>query len=402
MEFRTIGSEEFEAFTTALAASFGEARPDEHDLEVDRFFIEPERTWAALEDGRIVGCAGTFSLRTVVPGGAVVGNAGVTTVGVLPTHRRRGITTELLGRILTQARERDEPIASLFASQAAIYGRFGFGMATQGLELDVLIDRALFAPGFEPTGTVRLLPREEALPLMRDVYERWAPTRPGALMFGERLFPGLFMEKKDEPHFYAIHAADAGTPDAFAVYRTKHDWPKGLPHVQLKLRQLIAATPQANASMWRFLFDVDLVSRIRTQDRPVDEPLRWQLQEPRAARARLYDGVYARPIDVANALTARRYATDGRLVVAVTDPFVPDAAGTFALTVEGGEPSCVRTDEDPGLACSVNEIGAVYLGGSTWSGLATAGRVEVRDLEALGRADVMFATGIAPWVPFFF
>lgn len=402
MEFRTIDAEEFEAFTSALAVSFGEPRPDEHDLEVDRIFVEPARTWAAVEDGRIVGCAGTFSLRTVVPGGDIVGNAGVTTVGVQPTHRRRGITTELLGRILAQARERREPIASLFASQAAIYGRFGFGLATQGLELDVLIERATFAPGFEPSGSVRLLAREDALPVMREVYERWAPTRPGALVYEEHLFPGLFMEKKDEPHFFAVHVDDEGAPDGFAVYRTKHRWPSALPHVELKLRQLIATTPRATAAMWRFLFDIDLVSRIRTQDRPVDEPLRWQLEEPRAARARLYDGLYARPVEVANALASRGYAADGRLVLAVRDPFTPDAAGTFALTVEGGEASSGRTDHEPDLVCSVSELGSVYLGGTTWSALAVAGRVEIRDPAALARADAMFASGVAPWVPFFF
>jgi predicted acetyltransferase len=402
MEYRTIEPEEFDAFTTTLAASFGEARPDEFDLEVDRIFIEPERTWAAFEDGRIVGCAGTFSLRTVVPGGAAVGNAGVTTVGVLPTHRRRGITTELLRRIMAQARDRREPIASLFASQAAIYGRFGFGLATQGLELDVVTDRAVFAPGLEPTGSVRLLARDDALPLMREVYDRWAPTRPGALVYEERLFPGLFMEKKDEPHFYAVHADDRGTPDAFAVYRTKHKWPSAIPNVELKLRQLIATTPWANASMWRFLFDIDLVSRIRTQDRPIDEPLRWQLQEPRAARARLYDGLYARPVDVAGALASRGYAGDGRAILAVTDPFIPEVAGTFALTVEGGEPSCARVDADPDLVCSVNDIGAVYLGGATWATLAASGRVEVRSPSALAVVESMFGSGPAPWVPFFF
>ena len=402
MEFRTIDAGELEAFSSALFASFGEAKVDEHDLEVDRFFFEPERTWAAVEDGRIVGCAGTYTLRTVVPGGADVGTAGVTTVGVLPTHRRRGITTELLRRIMGQAREREEPFTSLFASQAAIYGRFGFGLATQGLELDIQLDRVAFVPGFEPSGRVRLLPRDEALPVMHGIYERWVRSRPGGLLYDAGAFPWLFAEKKDEPHFYAVHQDDDGASDAFAVYRTKHDWPKGLPHVQLKLRQLIATTPHANAAMWRFLFDVDLVSRVRTQDRPIDEPLLWQLEEPRAVRARWYDGLHARPLDVGSALSSRAYAADGRVVLAVSDPFIPETGGAFALTVEGGEASCGRVDEEPDLVCSVNEIGSVFLGGARWASLVAAGRVEVRDPAALGHADAMFASGVAPWSPFFF
>jgi predicted acetyltransferase len=402
MEFRTIDADEHEAFTRTLFAAFGEPKVDEEELEADRFFAEPDRTWAAIDGGDIVGCAGTYTLRTIVPGGADVGTAGVTTVGVLPTHRRRGITRELMGRILAQARERGEPLASLFASQAAIYGRFGFGLATQGLELDIQLDRAIFAPGFEPSGRVRLLPRDDALPLLHRIHDRWVRSRPGANPYAEGAFPWLFWEKKDKPEFYAVHEDDDGTPDAFAVYRTKHRWPKGLPHVELQVRQLIATTPRATTAMWRFLFDVDLVARVRTHERPLDEPLLWQLEEPRAIRARWYDCLLARPVDIATALTSRAYATDERLVIAVSDPFTPDAAGVFALSVEEGEPSCVRVDDEPQLTCSVNEIGSVYLGGATWSALAAAGRVDVRDYAALSSADAMFATGVAPWTPFFF
>ena len=116
-----------------------------------------------------MGCAGAFSLRTTVPGGAatgMVGTAGITTVGVLPTHRRQGITRQLMGRLLEQAHEREEPLASLFASQGAIYGRFGFGVATTLLDLDVLVERASFVPSYAPHGRTRLLDRAEALPRM--------------------------------------------------------------------------------------------------------------------------------------------------------------------------------------------------------------------------------------------
>jgi predicted acetyltransferase len=402
VEFRTIALQEFDAFSTTLANSFGEPRVDDHDLEVDRALIEPERTWAALDEGRIVGCAGTYSLRTVVPGGSAVGTAGVTTVGVLPTHRRRGITTELLGRILRQARERDEPLASLFASQAAIYGRFGFGLATQGLEFDIQLDRVTFAEGVEPAGRVRLLPRDDAVPVMHAIYERFAPTRPGATLHDASTFPWLFSEKKDEPCFYAVHEDDDGTPDAFAVYRTKHKWPKGLPHLELKVRQLIATSPQATTSMWRYLFDVDLVAHVTTSDRPVDEALLWQLEEPRAARPRLFDALYARPVEVAAALSSRGYAGDGRLVIGVTDRFCPWNEGTYEVTVEAGAASCAPTVRDPELTGPVQVLGSVFLGATTWTTLARAGRVEVHDPSALARADSLFATPVAPWAPFFF
>ncbi|HEX6844149.1 MAG TPA: GNAT family N-acetyltransferase [Actinomycetota bacterium] len=402
MEFRTIEREEIDAFSAMLSNAFGDVKPEEHHLEADRATLEPDRTWVAIDDGRIVGGAGAYTMQTVLPGGGAVGTAGVTAVGVLPTHRRRGITTELLGRILGQARDRGEPIASLFASQAVIYGRFGFGLATQALEFDVQLDRVHFSAGTEASGTVRLLDREAALAPMYDVWRRFAPTRPGVNPGSERDFPWGFTEKKGEPFFYAIHEDDDGTADAFAVYRIVHKWPTALPHLHAKVRTLIATSPTASASIWRYLFDIDLVSRVTTGDRPLDDPLLWQLEEPRAARPRLYDALYVRPVDVVAALEGRPYAADGRLTIAVTDPFRPDDGGTFVIEVEDGHGSCARTDDEPDLVGSAHAIGSTYLGGATWSTLANAGRVEVREASALSRADAMFASSVAPWVPFMF
>lgn len=401
MEFRTIDTGEVDAFFAALANAFGDVRPEEDELEVDRARLERDRTWAAVEDGRIVGCAGAYTLRTVVPGGATVPTAGLTTVGVLPTHRRRGITTELLARILDQAVEREEPFTTLFASQAAIYGRFGYGLATQALQLDVQLDRVRFASGLEPSGRVRLRTREEALPVMLEIYERFAPTTQGSISCDLDTLSWSLMEKKDEPHFYAIHEDDAGTPDAFAVYRTKHEWPESLPHVELKLRQLIATSAPASHSMWRYLFDVDLVSRVTSEDRPIDEPLLWQLSEPRAARPRLYDALHARPLDVDAALSTRGYAADGRLAIAVRDPFRPATDGVYELIVDGGQATCSRTDRGPDLVTDVNALGSTYLGAASWTTLARAGRAHGED-PALALADRLFATPVAPWAPFFF
>src|SRR5215210_9481950 len=98
MEFRTIASDEVDAFLTSLAAAFADARPDADEVRNDKQVIEPDRSFAAFDDGRIVGCASTISQRMVVPGGALVPTAGITMVGVLPTHRRRGILRELMGR----------------------------------------------------------------------------------------------------------------------------------------------------------------------------------------------------------------------------------------------------------------------------------------------------------------
>ena len=404
MEFRTIEPDEFDAFLTTVANAFAEPSLDDFEVLRDRKRLETDRLWAAIDDGRIVGGLGAYSWPTTVPGGGSLATACLTAVGVLPTHRRRGILAALMGRVLAQSAERGEPLSILFASEAAIYGRFGFGRATVGLELDVHVDRTPFVEGAPSGGRTRLLAREDALGPMKGVYDVAAARRPGMIPLDERDFDWLFTEsgKREEKPFYAVHEDDEGSPDAYVVYRAKHEWPDGLPHVEVTARQLVASTPLGAAAIWRFLFDIDLVHRVKTDDRPIDEPLQWLLREPRAMRAKLFDGLYARPVDVPSALAGRGYAAEGRLVLEVVDRFVPANDGTYELTVRDGRALCVRTADEPDLACGVDAVGAVFLGGATWRELSRAGRVQERHPAALAAADAMFSCDPPPWAPFMF
>ena len=154
---------------------------------------------------------------------------------MLPTHRRRGIFRELMNRMCAQAIERGEVVTTLFASEAAIYGGFGFAAAAHHLGFDVALDRVRWAPGTGPSGRVTLRSRDEAMPAMRAIYDRAFRTRPGALEADDRWMEvGFWEPSKDKQRlFYAVHEDDAGTPDAFAMYRTKHKWPRGLPSVEM-------------------------------------------------------------------------------------------------------------------------------------------------------------------------
>jgi predicted acetyltransferase len=404
MEFRVITPEEIDPFFTSLSTAFADARPDPEEVKSDREVIEPDRSFAAFDDGRIVGCASVISQRMVVPGGALVPTAGITMVGVLPTHRRRGILRELMGMMLTQSAERREPLATLFASQAAIYGRYGFGHAAAHLSFDVALDRVAWAPGTEATGRVRLLTRDDALPLIRKVYDAAIVARPGAVELDDRWLRVGFWEssKDDERLFYAVHEDDDGVPDAFAMYHVKHEWQRGLPQLEMKVRRAVTTTAASNASLWRYLFEVDLVARVRVEARPVDDPLLQQLDEPRALRPEVDDGLFLRPVDIVAALEARRYAADGRVVIGVTDPMLPANDGTIELVVEDGTGMCRASKAAPDIVGSIHAIGALYLGGVTWAALAAAGRVEERIAGALETADAMCRCDRAPWPVLYF
>jgi predicted acetyltransferase len=398
MEFRTITESELDPFFVALSNAFGEAVPDEEEVAADRQLAELDRTFAAFDDGRIVGCAGVLSQQMVVPGGNTVPTAGVTLVGVLPTHRRRGILRELMDRMLTQAIERGEPVATLYASQAAIYGRFGFAPSARHLEFDVALDRISWAVE-PPPGRVRLVGRKEALPVMQAIYDRAIRQRAGGIVQDADVFPISFREpdKREEKPFYAIREDADGEPDAFAIYRNKHRWPRGLPSVELKVQRLVSTTPEGSQAIWRYLFDVDLVSRVTAYARPADDPLLLQVEEPRALRPELDDGLFLRALDLPAAWEARGYAADGVVTVEVTDQVRPDTGGTFELRVEDGAASCRRVEGASDVSCSIHAPGATYLGGTTWGAMAAAGRATEHTPGALAQLDAMFRTALAPW-----
>jgi predicted acetyltransferase len=399
IEIRTIVPDEFEAYYRALEDAFaGVARPDE--IESERSVTEFDRSLVAIEDGRFVGGSSGVSMRIAVPGGDDVAAAGITAVGVKPTHRRRGISTALMRRQLDDVRARGESIAALHASEGSIYGRYGFGIATFTGSMNFEVERSGFVRGYRPSGRVQLLSREEAMPLMRPVYDRARRLRPGGLELDDRWFEWVFFVGKrdeDEPPFWAVHESDEGEPDAFAVYKVKHEWPGSVPHLELSVELLLAVTPQAHADMWRFVFDIDLVHRVKAWNRPIDEPLLHLLREPRRLGFHVEDGMWIRLVDVPAALAARGYANDGRVVLEVHDAFCPWNEGRYELSVRDGRATCESSDRDADIACSVTDLGATYLGGSTLSQLARANLVtEVRP-GALDDADAMFGTTVAPW-----
>jgi predicted acetyltransferase len=220
------------------------------------------------------------------------------------------------------------------------------------------------------------------------------------LAIDDRWFTWRFAEPtpdKESPTFYAVHETDEGEPDAYAVYKVKRDWPGEIPRNTLIVNELMGATPQATADIWRFVFDIDLVERVRATDRPADEPLLHLAVEPRHLGYSLRDGMYLRLVDLPAALEARGYAGDGSVVLEVADAFCPWNEGRYELAVSGGAVTCRPTEREADLACSVNELGAVYLGGSRFGELAAALRVQERTDGAVTRVDTMFRSAPAPW-----
>jgi predicted acetyltransferase len=396
VEIRTIAEDEFETWMRAIESAFGgHVRPE--DVENERKVIDPARCLAAMDGADIVGCASSLVFEMTVPGGTIP-SVGITGVGVVPTHRRRGINTALMRRQLDDVLDEGHATASLFASEGGIYGRFGYGLAAYEASVDIETSRSAFIPGYGGDGHVRLLERDAAKERYLSVFDRTHLTRPGSMKMEPNWFDYQFAEKhfgEERKFFFALHETD-NEVDGVAVYTIKHEWDL-VPKNVVELYDLIALSPSVNAQMWRFVLDLDLVDKVKAWTRPVDESLLHLLREPRRLNMRLKDGLWVRLLDVPRALAARRYSHDARVVFDVRDAFCPWNEGRYALEAGAEGATCERTDGEADLVLTANELAAAYLGGSSFSQLHRAGRVSEERPGALGTADAMFAWDPPPW-----
>lgn len=405
VDIRVIGAEQWPDYVRAAFVPFG-GEATESDIRDSRIEWEPDRSIAAFDGDLIVGTTSVVSLRMTVPGGAEVSVAGVTTVGVAPTHRRRGILRSMMRRQLDDSKAQGYPVAALWASEPAIYQRFGYGMATR--QASARVPRAHTAWLTPPPagGQVRLVPFDAAAKQLGPVYDRARPGTPGMLVRDEAWWSYRFQHLNAEHHrggfgpmFFALHEGPEG-PDAYAVYRVKSDDEDGIDQGVVQVVEAVTTTPESVQGMWSFLFGIDLVETIEFWNRPPDDPLFSMVLDLRRMGPKVLDGMWLRLLDVPAALSQRGYGPTGRLVFELTDEFCGWNSGTYELVVSRDGAECVRADgADPELSFTANELGGVYLGGMRVRDLARAGRIVQHSPGSVARADAMFAGDREPWCP---
>ncbi|WP_333762018.1 GNAT family N-acetyltransferase [Streptomyces sp. IBSBF 2390] len=402
-ELTTLRPEDFDRWWEHLVRAFGGGPSSTEERELDKSLTEFDRSLVVRDGDAIVGTSGAFSFRMTVPGGAVVPTAGVTMVSVAATHRRRGVLTSMMRRLLDDARAKGEPLAALFASEPAIYGRFGYGAATSQISAEIDTGRVSLAL---PRGTdevrVRYAPPADVLRECEAVYAALVPRRPGMLARvpgWERA--GLLDPESDREGASALQCVVAerdGGITGYARFRTKLGWGPSGHDGTVTLEDLAALDPASEAALWRFLFGIDLMTTLAVRGRPVDEAWQHQVSDIRRCLPRLRDAGYVRLVDVDAALSVRTYQAPVDVVLEVEDAFCPWNEGRWRLTGDAKGASSERTDDAADLALSARELGAAYLGGVTLLSLAAAGRVRELRPGALTEASVAFGSPVAPWI----
>jgi predicted acetyltransferase len=402
IDIRGISEAEFRPWLDAVETAFGEALTDAQHEEARRVF-EVERVLAADDGERCVGGGAAFSFDLSVPGRGLLPTAGVTAVGVMPTHRRRGILRRMMKLLLDDARRRGEPLAALWASEGVIYQRFGYGAASVNGGFDLPKRRAEFRLASEPVGGVRLIDREEAARVFPPIYDQVMRESPGfytrhADWWADWLADPEHRRRGASVKFYALYERD-GQPAGYASYRIKHDFGADEPRSEVRILEALALDPAAMREVWRYLLGIDLVDRVVQRLGPPDQPLLLQLSQPELLGLKINDGLWLRLLDVPAALAGRGYAADGELVLDVIDEFMPECAGRWRLRVSDGKAAVEPTTDGPDLLLETNDLASVYLGGFSFSDLARAGRGAETSPGARARADRIFATDRKPWCP---
>jgi len=386
-------------FAGALYGIFQYFGPPPADDVVDRWIglVGLERMHAAFEDGEVVGGAGAFTFDLSVPGGSLP-CAGVTVVGVYPTHRRRGALREMMRAQLDDVHARGEPIAALWASEETIYGRFGYGIASWCGDVSIPRDRSSFGRPFERRGRVRAVTLDEAVDSFPPVWEALRAQRPGVFSRTETWWRERVLRTPDEqkatPKRLVVLEIESRV-QAYAVYKTTTAFEGFVSNSKLDVVEAVGANPQATAKIWRYLLDVDWMATINAALIPPDHPLFLLLASPRRARFKGHDALWVRLVDLGAALGGRAYATEGRVVFEVRDSFCPWNEGRWKL--EAGKAS--RTEEPAEIALDVDALGSAYLGAVSFAALREALRIEERVAGAVERADAVFGWHPLPWCP---
>jgi predicted acetyltransferase len=394
IEVRTAQASEYDAVQAVFgAAMMFEVTPD----ELGRQLFEPERALVATDGGEVIGSTRALTRDLSVPGG-VVAAAHVTGVGVKSTHRRRGVMAGLIGQ---QLREVPEAIAVLWASEPAIYGRFGYAAAAWGTAYEVDLHRVGPPAGPIRPGELGELSGDEALKELPRILSLMQQLRPGVSDRSELRWQKHLQDKPDERGGrtalrIVAHRDETDTVDGYALWRGKMVWGPTGPAYEVHVDELVAPSPTAYRVLWQHLLTMDLSAKLSYGYAAVDEPLLQLVKTPTALDRRVSESLWLRITDVRRALQERQYAVPVDVVLEVTDNLIEANTGRYRLTATGSSVSCERTDDAPDLSLSVAELAAAYLGGRPLAEFATTGRVTEHTAGSLNQATAAFRWPLAP------
>ncbi|GBE25667.1 enhanced intracellular survival protein [bacterium BMS3Bbin02] len=376
-DIRPLTEQDIPAMLDTTALVFG-VNPVPETRETWRTLVPFDRFVCAWDGETLIGTGVSLDSSLSVPGGAVLPMAAVSAVSVRPTHRRRGALNQIMGSLVDQAVARGESLSALWASEALIYGRYGYGVATWHYHAGIDSD-ALRWPESGDLDDVSLSEVGDAEDDYKAICARVAHRRAGLHLRSEAWWRARIL---DDPEYRrgggtalrVLRTHRRGRLTGLATFRHPNTF--SLDGAEpVRIVEMYADDDQARETMWRFMTSIDLYPKVEWHLMPVDDPLPHLVGNHRVIDRKVEDGLWVRILDVEAALAARTYERDIDVVLDVRDSFRSALGGVFRLTVRDGVGSCVRSDDSADVSLGIVELSSLYLGGASAVQLAAAGRV---------------------------
>lgn len=375
--------------------------------------LPEEHRFAADVDGADpathAGIYGVFPLTLSIPGPATdarqVPCAGLTWVGVHPDQRRKGVLSAMLRHHFEQVHAQEGTyVSALHASEPAIYGRHGYGLASLELEVNLGRGTTLTAPGLDEAAAA--ITTQLATVTDADVAKRMRECHLGAAGLGAvvgeagyyericRLFPE---ELRDKEPWRVLFARRDGADVGFALFRRAHKWEKARPAGELTVWAVIGQ-PAAQLALLRRLVDFDLMGTVKLGHVGVDDPLLHWAGGPRGTSdVATYDSLWVRLVDLPEALQERTWSAPCDVVVDVADSAAPWNAGRWRVHADhAGVATVERSTADADVRLPAAALGAAYLGGGNLVARRQAGLVEEQRPGAVAELWRAMRTDVSP------
>jgi GNAT superfamily N-acetyltransferase len=360
------------------------------------------------EAGTYSGIYGVFPLTLSIPGPDTkprqVACAGLTWVGVHPDHRRQGVLTAMLRHHFEQVHEQDGVhVSALHASEPAIYGRHGYGLASVELEVSLSRGTTLSAPELEDaaaavTTHLATVSDPDVPKRLRECHLSGADLGSvvGDAGYYARVCHQLPEELRDKESWRVLFARQDGADVGFAMFRRTHKWERARPAGELSVWALIG-DPGARLALLRRLVEFDLMGTVKIGTVGVDDPLLLWVGGPRATSdLATYDSLWVRLVDLPEALQDRAWSAPCDLVMEVTDTAAPWNDGRWRVRAGAGDATLEPTTAEPDLRLGVEALGAAYLGGGNLVALQRAGLVAERREGAVAELWRAMRTDVSP------
>ena len=391
-----VAEDDLVPFARAVNRHFYDSEEDDDVLPWVEALSTGYRAWWTRVDGRVAGNLGVIETTVSLPGGGDVPLAAITAVGVAQTMRRRGVMSGLMNACLDEAVARGEPLAGLFASEAAIYGRFGFGVAAPHVGYRVDRSRVRFRDPVDVHLVEEATP-EKARSAWPELHDRVRVERPASVA----KHPGQWLlgVERDIPGWRGGASARrlVEVPGrGYASYRLKEHFEGMLPAGSVRVLELLATDPEAEAALWQHVLDLDLTSTLEASFRPLDDTLPLLLADPHALRPTESPPLYLRLLDVPRILASRTYRGRGTVVLEVVDP-AGHAQGRWRLEVDTDGATCTPDAGPATVVLPAQSLVGIVFGGVRATSLAAARRLEERRPGAAAELDHLMAVDRAPW-----